>query len=486
MNGIFSFTPDGMPLLGESKKVRGFWAAEAVWVTHSTGVGKQMAEWIVNGAPTLDLELCDINRFDAYAQSPAFYKPRSNEDYEKVYDIRHPFQPSATSRNMRVSPFYMRQQTLAAVFNEKLGWEQPQWYEANEALTERYESRIFKREGWEARYWSPIIEAERLHMQEHAGLYDITASKKRLEISGEGALALLQSLTTSNIDIPVGSTIKTLMLHELAGIKDEITIIRKDNNSFFILCTGAVEASWIQKHVPKSGKVVIQDQTAGTCGLGIMGPRARDIMQSIDRNAFAKGAWEKKQSEEVYINHVPVLAVFANVNGTESWEFFTTNDQGLQLWDILYQAGQAHELIAVGDRALENLRIESQTLRYGKDYWSEQSPYEIHFVEMIDLTKEFIGKKVLIERSKMTPKLVSSTLILDEPNQVVMGYEPVISNGKTVGFVTSAGYSYSLGRGIVTALLAPEVLENHTELSIEYFGQTLSATVLNKPKVLTY
>ena len=105
---------------------------------------------------------------------------------------------------------------------------------------------------------------------------------------------------------------------------------------------------------------------------------------------------------------------------------------------------------------------------------------------MIDLTKEFIGKKVLIERSKMTPKLVSSTLILDEPNQVVMGYEPVISNGKTVGFVTSAGYSYSLGRGIVTALLAPEVLGNHTELSIEYFGQTLSATVLNKPKVLTY
>ena len=272
MNGIFSFTPDGMPLLGESKKVRGFWAAEAVWVTHSTGVGKQMAEWIVNGAPTLDLELCDINRFDAYAQSPAFYKPRSNEEYEKVYDIRHPFEPSATSRNMRVSPFYMRQQTLAAVFNEKLGWEQPQWYEANEALTEKYESRIFKREGWEARYWSPIIEAEQLHMQEHAGLYDITASKKRLEISGEGALALLQSLTTSNIDIPVGSTTKTLMLHELAGIKDEITIIRKDNNSFFILCTGAVEANWIQKHVPKSGKVVIQDQTAGTCGLGIMGP----------------------------------------------------------------------------------------------------------------------------------------------------------------------------------------------------------------------
>ncbi|MBP1969100.1 glycine cleavage system aminomethyltransferase T/glycine/D-amino acid oxidase-like deaminating enzyme [Virgibacillus natechei] len=485
INGIFSFTPDGMPLLGESEKIRGFWVAEAVWITHSAGVGKQMAEWIINGAPTLDLELCDINRFDSYAQSPTYYKPRSKEDYEKVYDIHHPFETPATSRNMRIIPYYIRQQTLGAFFNESLGWEQPQWYEANESLTERYENRIIKRDGWQARYWSPIIEAEHLHIQEHAGLYDVTAMNKRLEISGEDALTFLQTLTTSNIDISIGSMTNALMLHELGGIKDKITIIRKDNQTFIILCTSAVEANWIQKHVWKSGEIVIQDKTASTCGLGIIGPGARDVMQSIDPQVFAEGAWEAKQVKEIYINNIPVLAAFDSKCGLEYWEFFTTNDQGLPLWDVLYQAGQANELIAVGDRALESLRIESQTLRYGKDFWSEHNPYEINLNAWIDLTKDFIGKKALIERGKKGPNLVSSTLVLDQPDKVVMGHEPVMNNGKTAGFVTSAGFSYSLGRGIVTALLDPKALENDTEWNIEYFGQKISATVLQKHNIIT-
>ncbi|MBY7141752.1 FAD-dependent oxidoreductase [Virgibacillus sp. NKC19-3] len=480
INGIFSFTPDGMPLLGESEKVRGFWVAEAVWITHAAGVGKQMAEWIINGAPTLDLEVCDINRFDAYAQNPTYYKPRSKEDYEKVYDIHHPFETPATSRHMRVSPYYIRQQTLGAFFNESLGWEQPQWYEANESLTKRYENRTIKREGWQALYWSPIIEAEHLHVQEHAGLYDATAMNKRLELRGADVLPFLQTLTTSDIDIAIGSMTNALMLHELGGIKDNITIIRKDNHTFTILCTGAVEANWIQKHAWKSGEIVIQDKTASTCGIGIMGPRGRDIMQSMDPHVFAKDAWEAKQVKEISINNIPVLAIFDAKETSAYWEFFTTHDHGLQLWDVLYQAGQAYELIAVGDRALEGLRIESQTLRYGKDYWSEHTPYEINLHAWIDLTKDFIGKHALIERGKKGPNRVSSTLVLDQPDKIVMGHEPVMNNGKTVGFVTSAGFNYRLGRGIATALLDPTALENDTEWSIEYFGQHISATVLQK------
>lgn len=484
INGIFSFTPDGMPLLGESQKVRGFWAAEAIWVTHSAGVGKQMAEWIVNGAPTIDLELCDINRFDTYAQSPAYYKKRSIENYEKVYDIHHPFMPPETSRDMRVSPYYMRQKTLGAYFNEKSGWEQPQWYEANDSLVATYEKSILKRKGWAAQYWSPIIEAEQLHTRQYAGLYDVTAAKKRLEISGEGALEFLQHLTTSTIDIPIGHVTSTLMLHELAGIKDEIKVIRTAASTFFVLCTGAVEASWIKKQVPVSSRVVIQDLTAGMCGLDVIGGKASEIMHSLDPQTFDKNEWETGQAKEGFIGNVPVLAVYDSYAGTERWELFTTFDQGLKLWDVLFDTGRHYQLIAAGDRALENLRIESLSLRNGKDFWSEHDPYEVGLDHLVDLTKPaFIGKQALLDRKAKGPKLVLTPLLLNDPSMVVMGYEPVLEEDKVAGFVTSAGYAYSLGKGIVYALLSPETVNKGSELNIEYFGQRYTAKRMTQSTV---
>lgn len=480
INGIFSFTPDGMPLLGESQKIRGFWVAEAIWVTHSAGVGKQMAEWIVNGAPTIDLELCDINRFDTYALSPAFYKPRSIENYEKVYDIHHPYMPPEKSRNMRVSPYYIRQQTLGAVYNEKAGWEQPQWYEANNGLVASYENSMLKREGWAAKYWSPIIEAEHLHTRQFAGIYDATAAKKRLEISGEGALGFLQQLTTSNVDIPIGDVTNTLMLHEFAGIKDEIKVIRTGESTFFILCTGAVEASWIKKHVPASSAVVIQDVTAGTCSVGVIGAKASEILESFDSTIFNKSKWKTGQAKQVYIKNVPVLAVYDSFAGMDNWEFFATFDQGLQLWDVLFEAGSNYQIAAVGDRALENLRIESLALRAGKDFWSEHDPFEINLGQLVDLTKpDFIGKQALLERMNRGPQLLLTMLELEDPSKIVMGYEPVLVNGKVEGFVTSAGYSYTRGKGIAYALLSPQAVKNSGILSIEYFGEQYSAKVIS-------
>ncbi|PLR81172.1 FAD-dependent oxidoreductase [Bacillus canaveralius] len=485
INGIFSFTPDGMPLLGESQKVRGFWVAEAIWVTHSAGVGKAMAEWIVNGAPTLDLELCDINRFDTYAQSPGYYKKRSIENYEKVYDIHHPYMPPETSRNVRVSPYYLRQKSLGAYFNEKSGWEQPQWYESNERLVETYETSILRRKGWAAEFWSPIIEAEQLHTCRYAGMYDATASKKRLEISGEGALDFLQKMTTNNVDIPIGHVTSTLMLHELAGIKDEIRVVRTATSTFFVLCTGAVEASWIKKQLSVSSKIVIQDRTAGMCGLGVIGDKAIQIMHSLDPDNFAISKWEIGRAQELYIGNVSVLAVYDYYVGTAGWEFFTTCDQGLQLWDMLLEAGRQHQLIALGDRALEGLRIESFVTRSGKDFWSEHDPFQVGLGYMVDFNKPtFIGKEALIQRKARESRLKLTMLLLEDPSMVVMGYEPVLNEDKVAGFITSAGYVYSLGKGIVYALLSPEVVREGNTLSIEYFGKRYKVNIMNPSEVI--
>jgi len=270
------------------------------------------------------------------------------------------------------------------------------------------------------------------------------------------------------------------MLHEFAGIKDEIKVIRTGESTFFILCTGAVEASWIKKHVPASSAVVIQDVTAGTCSVGVIGAKASEILESFDSTIFNKSKWKTGQAKQVYIKNVPVLAVYDSFAGMDNWEFFATFDQGLQLWDVLFEAGSNYQIAAVGDRALENLRIESLALRAGKDFWSEHDPFEINLGQLVDLTKpDFIGKQALLERMNRGPQLLLTMLELEDPSKIVMGYEPVLVNGKVEGFVTSAGYSYTRGKGIAYALLSPQAVKNSGILSIEYFGEQYSAKVIS-------
>ncbi|WP_141432144.1 FAD-dependent oxidoreductase [Bacillus sp. 03113] len=486
INGIFSFTPDEMPLLGESHKVKGFWVAEAIWVTHSAGVAKEMAEWIVNGVPTLDLELCDINRFDDYAQSPSFYKARSIENYVKVYDIHHPYMPHETGRNIRVSPFYIRQEVLGAVYDEKAGWEQPQWYEANQSLVSTYEKEIIYKKNWAAQFWSPVIEAEQIHVQKFAGLFDVTASRKYLEISGEGTIGFMQQLTTSNIDIPIGTFTKTFMLNESAGIKDEITVIRKGESAIIVLCSGAVEASWIKKNASGANQIVINDFTAGMCSLLIKGSKTREFMQSV-LSKHSEGVLEIRQAKQLFIEHVPVLSIYNSLNDSETWELFATADQGLGLWDILCKEGKPYQLIAAGERALDGLRIESLLPKPGKDFWSEMTPYEIGFTQMVDLEKQdFIGKKALLDSKLNGPKQLLTTLVLDDPSIVIMGHEPVFYEERSVGFVTSFGYSYERKTGVVFALLSPDVVKEGSKFIIKYFGEHNKATIISQSVFITH
>ncbi|WP_445491203.1 GcvT family protein [Niallia sp. 03133] len=483
INGIFSFTPDEMPLLGESNQLKGFWVAEAIWVTHSAGVAKEMAEWMVNGVPSLDLELCDINRFDEQALSPSFYKNRSMENYVKVYDIHHPYMPHETSRNIRVSPYYHRQQSLGAVFSEKLGWEQPQWYEVNQSKVSHYRNEIIQRDRWASQYASPIIDAEQIHASTFAGLFDITASRKYLKIHGEDAVQFLQKLTTSDINVPIGSVIKTLMLQEEGGIKDEIKIIRTARTEFVVFCSGTVEASWIKKQIAPSSSLSVRDLSAGTCSLLIKGAKTKEIIESILPLAPSDGC----QASKLYLHHIPVLSIYESINGVGHWEIVATADQGLGLWDLLCKAGQPYDLIAAGDRALDGLRMKSLLPKAGKDFWSEINPYEAGLGKMVDLTKpDFIGKEALFAYRLKEKKQCLTTLTFDSPGFTVMGHEPVFVDGQAVGFITSAGYDYALNKGVVFALLASDFVKEETVFQVEYFGNRYNAVLLSQSVVGTY
>jgi glycine cleavage system aminomethyltransferase T/glycine/D-amino acid oxidase-like deaminating enzyme len=479
INGIFSFTTDGFPLLGESRRVRGFWMAEAVWITHAAGVARAVAEWMVDGVPSIDLRQCDIQRFEPYAVSPSYIWQRSWQGYVEVYDVKHPLEPMEEPRPLRVSPFYFREKDLGARFLEAAGWERPQWYESNASLLDGL--AIPGRDEWSARYWSPIVGAEHLATRERVGLYDMNSLTK-VEISGPGAVAFLQQLTTGNMDRRVGTVTYTLMLDEQGGIKSDITVARLAEDHFQLGANGPRDIDWFERHLPDDRSVQIRDLTPGLCCVGVWGPRARDLVQSLSEADFSESGHKFFTAKEVYIGEVPVIAMRLSYVGELGWEVYTTADLGLRLWDLLWNAGQPLGVIPGGRGAFDSLRIEKGYRFWGRDMWTAHDPYEAGIGFAVNLAKDdFVGRNALLRRRDDGPRQCLVTVTLDDPTRVVMGGEPVYSDGRAAGFVTSAAYGYSVGRGVAYAWVRPECAGEGTPLEIEYFAERLAATVVPTP-----
>ena len=238
INGVFSFTNDGFPILGEWPQVKGFWSAEAVWITHAGGVGKAMAEWLDQGVPALDLHEADVTRFLPHHLTRSYIAARAAQNYREVYDIVHPLQQMERPRNIRLSPFHVRQRELGAVFFESAGWERPQWYGANDRLVDEIAADAPRRAGWESRLWSQTAAAEHLGARSRVAIFDLTPFTK-IEVTGDAALAFLENITANRMDRPVGRITYTSMLNHQGGIKCDLTVTRLGEDRFMIVTGGA-------------------------------------------------------------------------------------------------------------------------------------------------------------------------------------------------------------------------------------------------------
>ncbi|HEU5203017.1 MAG TPA: FAD-dependent oxidoreductase [Candidatus Limnocylindrales bacterium] len=481
IDGIFSFTPDGFPLLGESRDVAGFWVAEAVWVTHSAGVARATAEWLIDGAPSIDVHECDVNRFEAHHLAPAYIRDRGVQNFIEVYDVIHPLQPMEAPRPLRTSPFYEREQALGACFLDGGGWERPQWFEANAALVERYRERIPERGAWAGRYWSPIAGAEALATREAVALYDMT-SLKRIEVRGPAALEFLQRMTTNNLDRRVGSVVYTLLLQDDGGIRSDLTIARLDDDVFQVGANGQLDVDRLERHLPGDGSVQVRDVTAGTCCIGVWGPRARDVLAPLAGDELSNEGFGYFRAKRLHVGHVPVTALRISYVGELGWELYTTADMGPKLWDVLWEAGQPHGMVAAGRSAFGSLRLEKGYRSYGADMTTEHDPFEAGLGFAVRMDKgEFVGREALEARSRATTGPRLSCLTLDDREAVVMGKEPVFADGVPAGYVTSAAFGYSVGRSIAYAWLPAEVAQPGSRVEIEYFGDRLPAVVAAEP-----
>jgi glycine cleavage system aminomethyltransferase T/glycine/D-amino acid oxidase-like deaminating enzyme len=481
INGLFSFTTDNMPLIGESPDVKGFWVAEAVWVTHSAGVGRAVAELLVDGhCSSFDLHECDVNRFEKHQLSPEYVLTRDCQNFVEVYDILHPLQPAENLRPIRTSPFYARESALGGQFLEAVGWERPQWYEANAGLVAGRD--VSTPNDWAARYWSPIVAAEAKVTRESVAMYDMTALK-RLEITGAGAAAFLNGLVTGDVDKSIGSVTYCLLLDTDGGIRSDITVARLAVDRFQVGANGNSDLDWFHRHLPRDSAVQVRDITADTCCIGLWGPKAREVIQPLTETDFSNENFKYFRAKQAFIGTVPVTAMRLSYVGELGWELYTTADHGAKLWDVLWQAGQQHGIIAAGRGAFNSLRLEKGYRSFGADMTYEHDPYEAGLGFAVKLDKgEFIGKEALIKRREnVTRKLTCLTLTDD--TAVVVGKEPVFNGDVCVGYVTSAAYGYTIGRGVAYAWLPTALTEIGTEVQIGYFDERVSAVVAAEPLV---
>ncbi|MGQ4436094.1 MULTISPECIES: GcvT family protein [unclassified Streptomyces] len=479
INGLFSFTTDNFPLLGESSEVKGFWVAEAVWVTHSAGVGRAMAEWLVDGhCSSFDLHECDVNRFEQHQLAPEYVLARDCRNFVEVYDILHPLQPSGDPRPIRTSPFHTRQSEHGAVFLEANGWERPQWYEANSALLEGRSIPVPN--DWAARYWSPIVGAEAQVTRETVAMYDMTALK-RLEVTGPGAADFLEGLVTGKVAKSVGSVTYTLLLDEDGGIRSDITVARLARDRFQVGANGNLDLDWLTRHLPADGTVQVRDITPGTCCIGLWGPLARKVLQPLTDEDFTNEGLKYFRAKKAYIGTVPVTAMRLSYVGELGWELYTTADQGQKLWDTLWQAAKPLGGIIAGRGAFNSLRLEKGYRSFGTDITYEHDPYEAGVAFAVRPDKgDFLGKTAL-ERRKAAVQRQLTCLTIDDPHSVVMGKEPVYEGERAVGYVTSAAYGYTIGKGIAYAWLPAALATPGTPLHIGYFDRRVEAVVAAEP-----
>lgn len=481
-NGIFSFTPDGGPLIGESPDVAGFWIAEAVWVTHSAGVARAVAQLLVDGRSELDLHGCDVHRFEEVQLGADYVSETSQQNFVEIYDVLHPLEPRRSPRNLRVSPFHARQRELGAVFLEAAAWERPHWYEANAPLLLQLPAAWVppERDPWAATFHSPIAAAEAWRTREGVALYDMTPLK-RLEVTGPGALALLDRLTTGKMDKSVGSVTYTLALDEAGGVRSDLTVARLGTDRFQVGANGNLDLDHLQRQAGTD--VEVRDITGATCCIGVWGPLARDLVQPLSREDFSHEALKYFRAMPARIGGVPVTAMRLSYVGELGWEIYTSAEYGLRLWDVLWEAGQELGVIAAGRAAFNSLRLEKGYRSWGHDMTTEHNPYEagLGFAVRQQLG-EFVGRDALAGVNADTVTRRLTCLTVDDRRSVVLGNEPVLLDGRPAGYVTSAAFGHTIGAPIAYAWL-PASATPGTGVEIEYFGRRVPATVAAEPLV---
>jgi 4-methylaminobutanoate oxidase (formaldehyde-forming) len=482
INGPEAFTPDNEFCLGETE-VAGFFVAAgfcAHGIAGAGGIGRVMAEWIVAGEPGEDLWHMDISRFGRQYRSPAYTLARTLENYRTYYDIRYPGDERMAGRPLRTSPAYSWHLANGAVFGEKAGWERVNYYASNEFPG----GEELRPVGWAGRNWSSAVAAEHRATREAVGLFD-ESSFAKIAVRGAGAADFLEWVCDNRVARRIGSVTYTQALNQRGGIECDFTVTRTGHEEFLIVtgtAFGSHDLAWLAKQARAiAADVSLADVTGQYACFALWGPRARDVLETVTPADLGNAAFPFMTGQELTVGGVPVRALRVTYAGELGWELYASAEYGSGLWSALVDAGRPFGVVPGGYRAIDSLRVEKGYRVWGSDITPETNPYEAGLGFCVKLDKAFLGRDALVAVRADGPSRVLSALVLDDPDLVVLGGEPVRAEGQVAARVTSGGYGYTVEASIAYAYLPVALAEPGTTLEVDIFGEWIGAEVVAQP-----
>jgi dimethylglycine dehydrogenase len=475
-NGAIPYTPDGSPIVGPAWGLRNFWLNEghSFGITAAGGAGWQLAEWITEGEPTIDMLGVDPRRFGDYA-TKGYLRAKNEEAYANVFTIHYPDEERPAGRPLRTAPCYGRMKSLGAVFGQKFGWERPNWF-APEGLPQE-DHWSFRRSRW-----FEHVGAECRNVMENVGLLDMTAFAKA-RVSGPGAEAFLDRLVANRIPGKTGRLNLCHALNSRGGVHSEFTILREGPESFYLVSAGAyqrLDHDWLQKHMPDDGSVRFHNLTDAMGVLVVAGPRARDLLARVSDEDFSSDTFPWLTGKDVLVGLAPTKALRVNFVGELGWELHHGIEYQNHIFDRLMDAGADLGLKPFGIRAMDSLRVEKSYRMIGAELSIEYAAYESGLDRFVHPNKgDFIGRDALVRwRERGFANRFVTMEVHDATDADPLGNNPIYANGRLVGRATGGNYGFRLQKSLALAMLRPEHAAPGTELEMDILGTRRPVTVI--------
>lgn len=499
-NGAIAYTPDGSPIVGPAWDKKNFWLNEghSFGITAAGGAGWQLAHWIVNGEPTIDMMGVDPRRFGDYA-GEGYLIEKNEEAYAKVFSVHYPDEEREAGRALRRTPCYDRMKALGAVFGSVFGWERPNWfapagYELTEADLDKPDVILNEnhpvvpgepiREKWSFRRsnYFEHVGNECRHVTEKVGIQDMSAFAK-CQISGPGAEEWLGKLLSNAVPKKVGKVALSYLLTEEGGVRAEFTVYKKAPQVYYLVSAGALERhdhDYLIKALPADGSVRYERLTTAMGVLVLAGPRARDVLAKVTRTDLSNAAFPWLTGQSISIGAAKVDALRVNFIGELGYEFHHPIEVQNYIFDKLIEAGAEFDIKPFGIRAMTAMALEKSYKMIPRELSVEYSAFESGLDRWISFKKpEFQGRDGLLRRKEEGPKWKLVTLeVLDVTDADARGSEAIYRDGTLVGRATSGGYGWRVGKSLALAMIQPDHAHIGTELEIAILGTMHRAVII--------
>jgi 4-methylaminobutanoate oxidase (formaldehyde-forming) len=451
-----SFTPDNRYILGEAPELKNFFVAaglNSTGIAAGAGTGRAIAEWIVEGHPTMDLTDVDIRRFQGFQNGTSYLYDRTIETVGTLYGMHWPHVQYETARDIRRSPIHDRLAARRACFGAVAGWERPDWY-APEGVEPRYEYS-FGRQNWFA-----YSAEEHRAVRETVGLFDQTSFSKFL-LQGRDAEAVLQWTCANDVGVPAGRVVYTTMLNGNGGIEADLTVTRLAEDSYMVVTGAAGERRvfhWIKQNISDGAQAFLTNVTSAYAVLGVMGPKSRDLLSAISGADLSNDAFPFLSSFEIEVGHAVVRATRITYVGELGWELYVPAEFATHVYDLLVKKGLEHGMHHAGVHAMESLRIEKGYRAWGLDLTDQDTPVEagLRFAVAFDKAAEFQGKNALQVQIERGVKKRLAVFTLEDSGPLLLGDEPIYRDGKLAGRTTSGAYGHTVGRSVALGYIENE------------------------------